>query len=86
MAAVYRDDGADGDAGCVDREDQHRDALLRLAARIGPDQAEDHVGVVGEARPDLLPVDDVVVSVAHGGVRSDARSDPDPGSEKPWHQ
>ena len=56
-----------------------------LALRIGAHQAEDPVGVLRQRRPGLLAVDDVVVAVALGRVFSEARSEPAPGSEKPWH-
>ena len=55
--------------------------------RVGPGQEQAPVGDVGVAGPDLVAVDDVVV--ARRGRRvvvSEARSEPAPGSLKPWHQ
>ena len=43
------------------------------------------VGDIGVTRPDLVSVDDILVAVADAVVVSDARSNPAPGSEKPWH-
>ena len=55
-----------GDAGRLHVDEQERDAFLLLRRRVGAHQAEDPVGVLRERRPGLLPVDDVVVAVAHG--------------------
>ena len=59
----------DLDAGRVEVDDQHRDALVLRHVGIGADVAEalrrDH----GVARPDLLPVDDEAVAVVHGPGR-----------------
>ena len=51
----------------VDRED--RDAGVLGGARVRAHREPDVVGVAGEAREDLLPVDHVVVAVAHGAGR-----------------
>ena len=44
------------------------------------------LGLVGERGPDLLAGDDPVAVVLTALVLSEARSEPDSGSEKPWHQ
>ena len=50
------------------------------AARLGADQAEHAVGVLGVGGPDLGAVDDIVVAVPQR-IFSEARSEPEPGSE-----
>ena len=45
-----------------------------------------HVGPVGARRPDLLAVDTQSSPSRTARVRSPARSEPAPGSEKSWHQ
>ena len=67
-------------------DQQEADARLRLGVGIGADQEEAPVGVLGQRRPGLLAVDDVVflAVVARdplGLVFSEARSEPAPGSE-----
>ena len=53
-----------------------------LPLGIGAHQAEDPVGVLAERGPGLLAVDDVVVALrARRASCSDARSEPEPGSE-----
>ncbi|GCC45919.1 hypothetical protein chiPu_0030186, partial [Chiloscyllium punctatum] len=60
-------------------EQDEADAVVLLGRRIGAHQAEDPVGIVGVGGPDLLAVDDVVVTVAdraglqRGEVRAGVR-------------
>ena len=50
----------------VDQEDRQAvGALLGLLARRGARQQQHQVGMLGARGPDLLPVDDVVVALAH---------------------
>ena len=63
---VQRDDRPDGDAGRVHVDEEKADALLLLHGGVGTHQAEDHVGVLGERRPGLLAVHDIVIAVANG--------------------
>ena len=74
------------DARRLHVDQQEGDALLLLGRRVGAHEAEDPVGVLRQGRPGLLAVDDVVVAVAlRAWSCSEARSEPAPGSEKPWH-
>ena len=57
-----------------------------LTCRIGADEEEPPVGIRRVAGPDLLAVDDPLVAHEFGRVLRFARSEPAPGSEKPWHQ
>src|SRR5262249_36855991 len=58
---------------------EERDAGLRLGGRIGANQAEDPVGMLGQRGPGLVAVDDVVVTISNrlgadgGEVRAGAR-------------
>ena len=54
------------DAGLVHRHREGGDALVLGHVVIGAGQHEAAVGVVGVARPDLVPGDDVLVAVAVG--------------------
>ena len=65
VRSVDGDDGPHGDAGRFHVDQQEGDAGLRLCRRIGPHQAEDPVGMLGQRRPGLVAVDDVVIAVAH---------------------
>ena len=54
---------------------------------LGAAEEEAPVGDVGVARPHLLAVHDVLVAaLARRACGGPARSEPAPGSEKPWHQ
>src|SRR5690606_38590100 len=65
-AAVDRHDRAHLDSGRFHVDEQERDALLRLSrGEVGAHEAEDPVGILGERRPGLLAVDDVVVALAY---------------------
>ena len=59
------DDGSDRDARRLHVDQQERDAFLLLGIRIGAHEGENHVGPVRHRRPDLLPVDHIVVAVAN---------------------
>ncbi|GCC49733.1 hypothetical protein chiPu_0033885, partial [Chiloscyllium punctatum] len=65
VRAVDGDDRTHGDARRFHVDQQERDAGLRLGGGIGPDQAEDPVGVLRQRGPGLVAVDDVVVAIAH---------------------
>ncbi len=58
-------DRPDLDAGLAHREDHEGDAFVLLGG-VGADQAEDHVGPLGARRPDLLTVDQEVVTLVLG--------------------
>src|SRR5690606_19478110 len=65
---VQGNDGRDGDAGAVHVDQQEADAGLVFFVRAaGAHQAENPVGVVTERGPRLGAVDDVLVTIAHGG-------------------
>ena len=66
MRSIDGDDGSHGDAGRFHIDQQERDAGLSLGRRIGPNQAEDPVGMLGQCRPGLVSVDNVVIAVPHG--------------------
>ena len=68
------------------RHEQVRDALVLGRVGIGAGEQEDVVRELGLRRPHLLAVDDPLVAVEHRLVFSDARSEPEFGSLKPWHQ
>jgi hypothetical protein len=59
-------DGRHAEARRVRRHDDHRDALVLGRLGIGAAREPDVVGVGGEAREDLLPVDDPLVAVEDG--------------------
>ena len=65
VRTVDGDDRAHGDARRLHVDQQERDAGLRLCRSVGADQAENPVGMLGQRRPGLVAVDDVVVAVAH---------------------
>ena len=73
--------------GRVHRQHEHRDADLRLGRfGVGAREQQAEVGVRGVRRPDLLPVDDPLVTIADGPASaSETRSEPASGSEKSWH-
>ena len=52
--------------GQVHRADEVRDALVLRRVGVGAGDEDAEPGEVGERRPDLLAVDDVLVAVAHG--------------------
>src|SRR5262249_11469011 len=66
-------DRIDADAGAlrephVDEKDREAVAAPRCRfARGGAGKEQEKIGMLGARRPDLLPVDDVVVALAHGG-------------------
>ena len=64
--ARQRVHGLDLDAGLVERDEEHRQALVLGHVRVGPGQEEHVVGDVGVRREHLLPVDDPAVAVAPG--------------------
>src|SRR5271156_5508729 len=78
VAAVDRDDRAHGDSRRFHIDQQERDAGLRLCALIGPHQAKDPVGMLGERSPGLVAIDDIVVTVTHrlGADRGEIRAGP----------
>ena len=53
---------------------------------VGAHQAEAPVGPLRAGGPDLLAVDQEWSPLSSALVCSEARSEPAPGSEKPWHQ
>ena len=54
------------------------------AFAAGAHQTEDPVGILTQRIPGFLPVDEVMIRTgATALVRSDARSEPEPGSEYP---
>src|ERR1700759_4314567 len=54
------------DAGLVHVDQQVADAVLTAVRLTGPPQREHHVAEIGLRAPDLLAVDDVVVTIAAG--------------------
>ena len=85
--AVGLGDAAHLDAGLAHRHQQVRDALVLRRVRVGAGQQEAVVGVVALRGPHLLTVDDPFVAVEHRRWSSGpARSEPESGSQKPWHQ
>src|SRR6516165_2258793 len=65
MRTVNGDDWTHSDARRFHIDQEKRDAGLRLGRSIGADQAKDPVGMLGERRPGLVPVDDIMVAVTH---------------------
>ena len=65
----HLDDGSDLDAGQVHGTDEVGNALVFGGLGIGAGDEDAEAGHVGERCPDLLPVDDVDVAVAHGPRR-----------------
>ena len=63
---VYR---RDLNAGRVGGHDDDRDALVRSRVRIGSTGEPHVVGMVGQAGPDLLAIDHIVVTIANGARR-----------------
>ena len=59
-------DRFDGDARLIHREQHEADAVVFRRGRIGAHQTENPVGLVGERRPDLRTVDQVVVAAVFG--------------------
>ena len=57
--------GLHRDARRLHVDQQERDAFLLLGVGIGAHEGKDHVGPVRHRRPDLLPVDHIVVAVAN---------------------
>ncbi len=73
--------------GQIHRDDEVRDAAVLGDVVAGARDEDAELGVRGERRPDLLPVDEVHVAVAFGaGADRFARSEPAPGSLNSWHQ
>ncbi len=62
-------DGPHLDAGAVEVDGQHRDALVARRVRVRAHQREHPVGPGAVGGPDLLARDDPVVAVAHGARR-----------------
>ncbi len=67
--AVHLLDRPHGDAGCAHVDDEVRDPAVLLGRRIGAGEQDPVLGDVGERRPDLLAVHDVLVAVALGAGR-----------------
>ncbi len=63
--AVERLDRAHGDARRLHVDQDEGDAELLFRFGVGAAEAEDPVGVLRQRGPGLLPVDDVVVALAH---------------------
>ena len=75
------------DASLLHVEQEDRDALLATTLRPGPRQQEAPLSHACIRGPDLLPVDDASrPRLRLAAVRRAGRSEPAPGSEKPWHQ
>ena len=67
--------------------DEVGEALVLGRVRVGARDEHAPLGLVRERGPDLLAGDDASSPFALTAlVFSDARSEPDSGSEKPWHQ
>jgi hypothetical protein len=60
VLAAQGDDRSHGHARRLHVDQQERDAFLDLGGRVGADQAEDPVAVLGQGGPGLLAVDQVV--------------------------
>src|SRR3546814_8137286 len=54
---LFRSQGANLDARRAHRKDQVGNAAMLGCVRLGPDQAKDHVCLLGGAGPDLLAID-----------------------------
>src|SRR3546814_1631084 len=67
MLAAERDDRPYRDAGRFHVDQQEGDALLRLCLLVGADEEETPIGVLRHRRPRLLPVDDIMIAIAHRG-------------------
>ena len=78
--------GRDRHPGAVHIDHQVADSLMLGRVGIGAHQQEDPVGILRDRRPHFLPVDDEVVAVLDRARLQRARSEPEPGSEYPWHQ
>src|SRR3546814_15413266 len=65
MLAAERDDRPYRDAGRFHVDQQEGDALLRLCLLVGADKEETPIGVLRHRRPRLLPVDDIMIAIAH---------------------
>ena len=89
--AVDHLDGRDGDPGRVHVDEERGDAAVARLGRAGAGEQHAPVGVLRQARPHLLAVDDPLRRGRRDrrrerrGSCSDARSLPVPGSENPWH-
>ena len=59
------DDRPDRDARRLHVDQEEGDSLLLFGVGVGAYESEDHVGPVGHRCPNLLPIHDVVVAVAH---------------------
>src|SRR3546814_21086099 len=66
MLAAQCDDRANGDPRRFHVDQKEADAFLLLRILVGADEEESPVGMLRQRRPGLLPVDDIVVAVAHG--------------------
>src|SRR6185295_19133230 len=65
VRAIDGDDRTNGHARRLHVDQEKRYAGLRLGRRIGADQTEDPVGVLGQRRPRLVAVDYVMVPVSY---------------------
>ena len=66
VGSINGDDGPHRDAGRFHVDQQEGDAGLRLCRRVGPHQAEDPVGMLGQCRPGFVSVNNIVIAVPHG--------------------
>ncbi len=64
MIFVQHDDRSHGDAGRMHVDQQEGDSLLLARLRISTHQAKNHVGMLCQRDPCLLPVDDVMLTLA----------------------
>ena len=74
------------DARRMHVDDEVREPCVARRLRVGAREEDAEVGEVRERRPHLLAVHDEVAVLERELVRTPARSEPAPGSEKPWHQ
>src|SRR3546814_18436518 len=73
MLAAQCDDRANGDPRRFHVDQKEADAFLLLRILVGADEEESPVGMLRQRRPGLLPVDDIVVAVAHGRRAQDGK-------------
>ena len=64
VGAVGEDDGRPGVARILGIDDKDRNPFVLSGFRVGPARQPDVVGVVAAGRPDLLAIDDVLVTMA----------------------
>jgi hypothetical protein len=78
VALVHRGEGPALDSRQIGGNEQSADSLVFRRIRVGADEREDHVGIVGARGPHLLSVDDEVVAVelSAGGQPGQIRTRP----------